>query len=442
MATQPVENFHPIRSARSESADVPIAEYLGILWVRRNLLIAAAIGAGLLALLYTSLVTPTYEAEVMVLVSQAKIGERQTESPLNVSTFRSIIVNHSLAAQVIKEFKLTRPPMFHVFGASTDPLTPSRFLDSYLSVEQIGDTNLIRIRVRGPDPNVVAKVANRLVENAVVLNRELSQREVVAVRDYIKTQVDETSKRLEDLKTQVLDFKEKAQVDLLKKDAEAALEERSELIGLLVDIESARARLTRGEEQLAGRKPTLTVTRSIDKDAALSEAVRAGGGASGTGNPNGTNTGIGVLGLQLRDEQVDQVYSEIAKDLAKTRTELAGLESQRRALVDKYGLGGDKLKSLNSLYAKETQLARLQMDYDLVSRIYSDLATRYEQARIQVASRSTQLEVVDSALVPEVRIAPRRASTVALTTFFGLLAASTVVFLTHYLRIHARHHLR
>lgn len=431
---QPAEHLHAVSPTVAERGDIPLAEYVGVLWSSRWKIVAVTLLAAIVTFVFCSLLTPTYEAETTLLVSQAKIGEQQSELSLKIGTFRAIIANHRLAADVVRELNLVDPPMFWWQGSSGQSMTSSQFLRTRLSVDQVGDTNLIRIRARMSDPKVAAQVANALVVKAVALNRELNQREVVGIRDYIKMQVDETFDRLQTLKTELLQFKEKAQVELVKKDAEAALAERGKLVGVLIDIEAERARLTRAREELAKRQPTMTVTRSIDRDSALAEVAR-------TANANANAGTQSILGLQMRDEQLNDVYGALEKEMLLSETKLAGLEQQRVALVQKYGLGGERLPRLTALYSKEIELARLQADYDLVGKLYNDLTSKYEQARIQVASRSTELQVVDPALEPTSRIAPQRSATTGMALLGAFLATCAFIWLFHYVRLHASHHV-
>jgi hypothetical protein len=54
------------------------------------------------------------------------------------------------------------------------------------------------------------------------------------------------------------------------------------------------------------------------------------------------------------------------------------------------------LAKLSLLYQKEMMLSRLQTEYDIAKAVYIDVSTRYEQARLQVAGRSAQLQLIDT----------------------------------------------
>jgi polysaccharide biosynthesis transport protein len=67
------------------------------------------------------------------------------------------------------------------------------------------------------------------------------------------------------------------------------------------------------------------------------------------------------------------------------------------------------------------------MQEKLAEKIYVDVATRYEQARLQVAGRSAQLQVVDRALGPEAPVSPRIAVNVSAAVVLTFSAIATLI---------------
>jgi uncharacterized protein involved in exopolysaccharide biosynthesis len=306
---------------------------------------------------------------------------------ISVGTFRVMIESQSIAAQLVKEFKLDAEPL---------RLTPQRFLASALGIETPRDTNVVVLRVRLADRELPAKVANRLAALATGLASRLSQDEAVITRDAIKAQVEQSRGRMEAAEDRLGRFKQQAQVEALRKDVEAELGQRSALLPLAVEIETERATLAKAEEELAKRQAIRTVKRTIDADPVLMEAGKAAGRAES-----------GLLGLETRNEFISEVYDKIDQQVAESRARLSGLEKKRAELVDARRLGGPQLAKLNLLYEREAELDRLMTEHDLARKIYLDVATRYEQVRLQVAGRTAQLQLLDSALTPDLPVGPR-----------------------------------
>ena len=369
-----------------------------------GLFVGATAGYGLARVL-----PPIYEASATLLVHQPKVYEASQPSlPVNVTNFRALLTTNVLASKIISDYQLDQPP--HELAVRT-------FLTNVLSVDEVRGSNLFRVVVRLSDPQLASKVANTLATEGVELNRRLNQEETVSIRDYIKAQLDDARERLGQTERTLLAAKETAQVELRRKDADALLEQRGELPGLLVEIEGERARLARAEAQIATQQQFLTSRRSFDRDVALLEGARA------------VAPGAPLTGLQLQDQSLNPVWTVVAEAAAKSRTQLSALEHQRDELTNGLKLGAKELPQLSQLYRHEIAVSRLDTEHELVKKIYSDLAMRYEQARIQVASNSAQLQLVDPALPPERPISPRRGRLTLVGGLLGFLLLAGVLVL-------------
>ncbi len=183
--------------------------------------------------------------------------------------------------------------------------------------------------------------------------------------------------------------------------------------------EGEGARLAKAEEELAKQEKFLTIKRSIDADPVLTEAART------VGNP-----GTSLVGLELREELVNQVYETLAQQVAASRTKLSALKRQHAELAGNLKVGASDVPGLSQLYKKESELAKLDLEYDLAKRVYSDLVVRLEQA--DLAGRSTELQVVESALTPQRRVFPRPLLNLALGLLGGMMLSTLMAFLLEY----------
>jgi len=382
--------------------EIDLMRYVLVLWRYRLLITVGTLLLGVAAFVTGELTPPTYEAMARLIVSPPKTGATSEIAPaISVATFRALVENQSLCAKIVAEFGLNKEP---------HRVTPARFINDRVKVETLRDTNVVVVKVRLWDPELAAKVANRLAEAAEQLAQQLNQEETVSARDVIRAQLEQSQKRLSQAEQRLESFRRQAQLELLRKDVDALLGQRGALLALLVDIQAEKARLSQAEALLKGKEKIETLKRSIDTDPAAMEAARRSGGESGS-----------VLPLQLRNEFVNPVYESLDQVIATSQTRLAGLEKQKSELVDVRRLDADQQAKLTLLYERETELARLQIEYDLSKAVYVDVATRYEQARLQVAGRSAQLQVMDSALPPDRPISPRVLRNTAAAIVLGFM---------------------
>lgn len=363
---------------------------------------------------------PMYEASAVARIAESKTGDVvEVARPEN---FRPLLENRAIVAEIVREFDLRSASPWRFSSAASGPFAPADFLRDRVTVEQVAGTNLLRVRVRHENPETAAKVANALVERGLALNRRLNQQEVVESRDYIKSQLDQAAGRVETLKGQLLAAKTGSQVDALKADTEGALDLRAKLMELDASIEYERAFLAASEAELKSARQLVTTRRSIDRDPALMEAAK------------GQAPGAAVLGLELSEEQVNEAYSKLQEQIAESRAKLAGQERQRRMLVDDRRLNGARLPALSKLYESEVAIARLEAEYEMALKLYTDLAARYEDARLRVGSRGAQLQVLDPAVTPTGRASPRVAALTQIGAVLGLLLACLLVLGRHFYR--------
>ena len=393
------------RRLEAAYASPSAAQYLAVLWKRRYLVATVSVVCGVIGLAVGLTANPVYEAHSTVLIFTPKFGDTSSPVPvISTANFEPIIESRGQIAKLIKEFHLDEPPM---------RLTPDRFVADALSVEEVRQTNLIRIKVRLSDPVLASRVLNRLLDLALEFNRQLSQRESVFARDFIKIEVEQARARRDDLQNKLITLEKSAQLDLVKRDVETLLLQRADLHKVLVDIEAQRGELAAAQELIAARKPILTLRRALDRNATMLEAARA------------SSDSTSLLDMQLRDEVPDSGYEQLDWLISNGRARLASLESQRNELVNKSGVGRQELKKLTELYRSEIDLEALKAEYDITNKVYADLTTRYEQARIQVTSRSAELQIVDPAFPPE-RPTSWRPTLLIAVTFAGGLFLSLV----------------
>jgi uncharacterized protein involved in exopolysaccharide biosynthesis len=377
----------------SPSNEVDLQPYLAIVWAYRVFIVAVALCFGAGAFLLAIRSTRLYEATTVLSVSQSKLTDNS--GTLATANFRPIVTNRGVAQKILREFGLDGAPYYY---------TPARFLEEAVQLEEVKNSGLMRLGVRLQRPDLAAGVANKLAAGAVEFSQTLNQDEAVRLRDLIKSQLDVSDARMKRAAQALLAFKRTAQIDLVRIDVEAILDQRKEILGLLVDVEGGRAKVASAEAELAKLQRVDVTTKTVLGDPTMLEASRPL-------MPQGTSP----LGLQVKTEDVSPEYQALAKELAFSRMDLAEAEKRKQQLVDRMHLDAQQLGLVRDLQDKDAELTRLQMDYAIAEKAYTDVASRYEGARLQVAGHSAELQIIDPALPPERPLSRQ----VVLRTFSG-----------------------
>lgn len=473
----------PAQAHRDEYDEpIDIGRFLLPLWAGRLWIVAAAIAGALIAGVIAWNRPAVYESTATLMLMPPRVG-MPGAAQATTASYRALIEGNSLAIAVIKQFKLNEPP---------HRLTPNRFVNGALSVDEIRNTNLMRVRIRMVDPALAAEVANAVAARAVEMNNAITTQEYAANNNSAQVQVERAREQLTKASQALLEFKKVAQVDLIKADTDAILNEREDLLRLLVDVETEKARILAAERELAALSPMSAAPRDVAAEAPLWRALAEGdeprrpAGAAAreardekratenkptvarhdNGNnqaaanaseqtANGQKSGKGVREkpvppptperrtprtpeppappdnpaekLDLSNPMMNPVFEILRYQAAAGRTKLAGLERQLKALTSDRRLGGNAVDELATLYTRQIQLARLEADHDLAKEIYGDVASRYEQMRIQTDERNPQLQVVDAAVPSDTPLSRQRIRTVFLGTVAGAALAGLLV---------------
>lgn len=300
-----------------------------------------------------------------------------TALALSPATSRALFANLSLVGETIEELQLNR-----------DGLTPQAFIEDALNLQPVPTTNLLKVSVSLPDPTKARLAAGTLSQKAVHLSRRLDQEGAVAGRDAFKKQMDEAAQRLDSAQDRLLKFQSTAQVDMLQAQTDSKIERRYQMSKVAIELESEKARLASMERE-------------------LSRSQSPGADSSQLSNP---------------------LYGMFHYDVAASRAKVASLEKEHKESLGATG-GAGAAKELSELYRRKMELSRLQADYDVSKRVYSDLATRYEEARGRVVGIMPQLQIVDPPVQPD-RPLPRRLPQFAiLGGLIGLVCAAVAALL-------------
>jgi uncharacterized protein involved in exopolysaccharide biosynthesis len=397
--------------------------------IRRSgkIVLVAAVLGGVLAFGIASMSAPLYDGVATLIVIRPRTAP-ETARPAPVSTFRALLETNVLATSAIAQFHLDQPPY---------RMTEETFMSNVLNLEEVRNTSLIRIHARLRDPKVAAALADFVATRAIALNDEINRQQTTDFRGQLKGMLDDATARMKEGERLLLEFRTSAHVDVTKKDADAALDQRGQLLALTVDIEAEKARLARAEVEIKSQQPYLAAPRQVEAEAALRNVDPSGSETTGVPRKAGLDAGkqrrepsdalkqvreqgdADNQGLDLSNAFANPVYQVLQYQISLSRTRLSSLEARRRQMVGVQGLGGRELTSLGSLYPKEIQLRRLETEYELTKTVYSEVALEYERARLQSAGTTAKLQLIDHA-VPPVKPQPRYRSLIALA---GMIAA-------------------
>ena len=446
------------------------------IWSRRKWLAILAFAVPACGAISLIIFLPNvYRSTATVLVERQLVPEAFVQSTVTstletrLQTISQEILSRSRLEALINRFALypkmrERTPLEEVIGRMRDDIKLE-----LKGVEVRGQrqaTVSFTISYQGSDPGVVAEVTNTLASFYVEENLKVRERLATGTAEFLKTQLNETRKRLDDQELRVGAFK------------------RRHLGELPQQMETNLASLERLQTQL--RMNADNQTRALERRQALSSQLAEAEtlAAATPGSPVGTVAETPEARLAHLKQELEKLrtqFNDKYPDVIALKAEVAALERQVADSKSRQPEGGPgrhertmvspsttltpyvlRLKealseaeadikvfkgeerrlqdSIASYQAKvenvprrEQELRELARDYDSTGALYQSLLKRYEEAQLaeslEQRQKGEQFRVLDPAVPEPKPAAPARLKllAIALVVSIGLAVGAVML---------------
>lgn len=373
---------------------------------------------------------PVYEAQTMLMISPitnvttkeadntfSELVSALSQYPqMTIDTYREQ-VKAPLILQYIKD----------QMGWKDVPLSN---IAAKISVKAIEKTNLITINVKDKDPEQSAKIANLLSERFTEFVSETNKKQAESSARFIKEQMEKEKENMEVSSEKLKEFLSKPRgPEELRLELEAKLAQitqfKTDLTQLKIDEATIRASVIRGQNLLRETPETLITSKSLINDDLLSSVIK----------DKTKLDSKDISQIKLKDEQVNQIYIELANKVNELDVELASIISQIENLEKKITERQQEIEVLQSeLAAKQQEYDLLQHEADLNRQTYDAYQQKYKEAMIKQSAKvgESSIVIVSEAIPPMIPVEPRKAVVVLLSSFVGLLLSIAFVFFREY----------
>src|SRR2546427_8271169 len=430
-------------------------------WSRRKWLAILVFAAPFSVAMSLGIALPNiYQATATVLVDRQQVPESFVR-PTVTSALETRL--HTISQEILSRSRLdaliTRFGLYPDFSkrVSAEEVIERMRGDIKLelkAVEARGQreaTVAFAIKYVGSDPQTVAQVTNTLASFYIEENLKVRERQATGTAEFLKVQLEETKKRLDEQERQVSEFK------------------RRYLGELPQQMETNLASLERFHIQL--RLNSDNQTRAMERRAALAsqlaeaDSLRTAGAVAFGGGPEDPQTRLGRLKQQLTELRVQ--FSERYPDVVFLKGEIAALEQQldeakakppqsepatpytlrlKEALSEVKAeariLKGEEKHLRGSIAAyqarvdnvprREQEFKEFSRDYESTRELYHSLLKRYGEAQIaesmEQRQKGEQFRILDPAVPPREPVARRvRLMLMGLMLSLGLAAGAVVL---------------
>jgi polysaccharide chain length determinant protein (PEP-CTERM system associated) len=333
-------------------------------------------------------------------------------------------------------------------------------------VARPGSTVAFSISYRGSSPETVAQVTNTLASFYIEENLKVRGRQATGTAQFLKVQLEETKRRLDEQEKKVSEFKKRHLTELpgqlntnlatlqqLKDQLrlnglnQTRASEKRELLELQLQtlsttaetfvlgpsgepllVQDPRIRLARLKEELGQLRATFTdkypdVRRVQEEIASLEREIAAtpAPAPGGPGLPTGVSPSSNPAVMRVR-----QAFGE-------ADAELKALKNDEKALRQSIAVYEERIANVPR---REQELQEVSRDYETTRTLHDTLTKRYEEAQLaetmEQRHKSEQFRVLDPAVPALQPAAPRRTRLLAMGFVLSVgLAVGAVILREH-----------
>ncbi|MEH0019754.1 MAG: GumC family protein [Desulfobacter sp.] len=455
-----------------QEREIHISDYLMVLLKRRIVILVFFVFTVSATLLFTLLSTPVYQASAKLIIDKEKssspiTGERvdyetHTSQTMTFNThfklIRSLpVINRVIDTlnldeekedldvnpikEVINQFKANVKLLFKVETEESTPhekrLKLIEKVQEKIGIKQVPDTRLLTINVKDKNPVLSADMANILAEKYIEFNLANKMESSQKTLEWLNNELYELRKKLEDAEKAFFDYKQENKVFSITGKQKMAEQKIVEFNNRYLEARNRRLELDAKINELTihirGNKGIANVRSLVD-------------------NPMIDTIYGKIVDLELeltrkskvfkqKHPQIVQLKSELSKSKKRlsdeVQKELGNLKSERKVLLARESTLEKTISEFESdaldTSSKELKYTILQRNVNTSQNLYDLMVSRVKESNILQSSDTSNIRIVETALVPVRPVSPNKKRNVFLGAILGLFGGIGIAFFLEYL---------
>lgn len=435
-----------------------VSEYVRLALKHKLILIGCVVGAALIGVLATFLMTPKFVATATLQI------DRESARVLNVDevapreamvageeffqTQYGLLRSRSLAERVVETLGLARGDTFlEAMGSSFDEREGEtaqaaalrrreevlNAIDDNLTVSPVRGSRLVNISFESPDPQLSARIVNAFGDNFIQANLDRRFESSRYARQFLEERIAQTKARLEDAERGLVNYATAEQIINLPStdDTEGRSLDSESLLSINEALANARAARIAAEEKWRQAQSTPVVNipevlanpvvqRLTEQRAALDASYRQKLALYQPDYPEMVQIRGQISEL---DNQINTIGRSVRDSIRGQYVVAANEESSLQRQVS--GLRTDVLDLQN----RSIQYNILRREVDTTRVLYDGLLQRYKEVGVTGAVSTNNISIVDPAQVPDRPAKPQMLFNLIIATMVGLGLGVAAVFL-------------
>src|SRR5437016_2173590 len=360
-----------------------------------------------------------------------------------IETQSKILTSETLALQTIRNNGLSARPEFSspngpseavAIGSLANQKRPpglSEFLES-LSVKRVPNSRLMDVRFESTDPQLAARVVNAHIASYIEQNFSSKYEATTRASAWLANQLTELKIKVQRAEDARIAYERQNQIWTLDDKQNITSQRLSDINKQLTDAQSERMK----KESLYqfAKSGNLDAVPQIQSNLALTELLKKRSEVSSDYTDALNQYGPNFPKVQRFQAQLKDYDQSIEK---KKKNILAVLESDYREAQQRESL---VTQALDDQKAETNHMAEKLVEYNILKReaeanktLYEGLMTKLKETAISQGLRSSNIRVVDPAMIPSTPARPAKTRNLALAFLVGLVGGIGLALLREYL---------
>ncbi|GAC1633018.1 MAG: exopolysaccharide regulatory tyrosine autokinase VpsO [Candidatus Acidiferrum sp.] len=359
-----------------------------------------------------------------------------------IETESKILTSETLALQTIRSTGLASHATFSGDGTSDAiasgslanhkrPPELGAFLGS-LSVRRVPNSRLLDVTFESTDPQLAARIVNAHIENFRQSNFQSRYDAIARASSWLTDQLDELKIKVQQSEDARLEYERKNQIWELDDKQNTSTQRLSDLNKEVTDAQSERMKRqalyefakTANSDSVTELRSDVVLQDLTKRRSDLNEQYADALVQYGPNFPK-------VLRLQQQLKEVDRLITVERSSIIDQMGSDYNAARQREQLLTQ-ALDQQKVE-VNQMAAKLVEYNILKREAEANKTLYDGMLTKLKEANIAGALKSSNIRVVDPAMIPSSPTRPAKARNIALAFIVGLVGGIGLALLREYL---------
>lgn len=360
-----------------------------------------------------------------------------------IETQSKILTSETLALQTIRNNALSARPEFASPNGPSEAIASGslanqkrppelgEFLGS-LSVKRVPNSRLMDVSFESTDPQLAARIVNAHITSYIEQNFRSKYESTTQASTWLTGQLDDLRVKVQKSEDARIAYERQNQIWTLDDKQNITTQRLSDINKQLTDAQSERMK----KESLYqfAKSGNLDAVPEVQSNNALTELFRKRNDVSSQYTDALSQYGPNFPKVQRLQAQLKEFDQTVEKEKQKILNVLESdyKEAQQRETLLTRALDQQKVET-NQMAGKLVEYNILKREAEANKTLYEGLMTKLKETAISAGLRSSNIRVVDPAMIPSTPARPAKTRNVALAFLVGLVGGIGLALMREYL---------